>query len=343
MPDHPKVFRVAKLKTIANANGVKSSLQRSPLTPKDGLERDMPKLRRPVLTKHLAEPGKLAFRKPMLKKSRNVERELPEEEGFVSQRYTILDVINDGGMGTVCRAWDTMLKMHVALKMLKPEIVRDQEAVAQLKAEAAVAMRLSHENIVRIHNIEEENGHIFIVMEYVEGQTLRTILHQMGRLAKSAVLDIAHACKEALAYAHDLGVLHRDIKLDNLMINNEFRLKLLDFGIAVKISRGLNNAVLEGSPGYMSPEQLHGRPLDVRTDVFSFAVVLCELLTGVRAFPDIDDLQHMYDLKPRGIESIAEPVASVLLQGMACDANQRWRTVPEFYSAFEDALRPLIR
>ena len=153
-------------------------------------------------------------------------------------------------MGTICRAFDTMLKMDVAIKMLKPEIAQDRESLAQLKTEASVAMKLSHENIVRLHNIETEQGRIFIVMEYVEGQTLRTISQQMGPLSLPAVLDIAHACCEALTYAHSRGVLHRDIKPENLMIDSAFGLKLLDFGIAIKLARGQDKSeYLEGSPG----------------------------------------------------------------------------------------------
>lgn len=266
-----------------------------------------------------------------------------KDEPFSSKRYELRRVINEGGMGTIYQAWDTMLGMDVALKMLRPEIAKDAESVAQLKSEAAVAMKLSHENIVRLHNIEIEKDRIFIVMEYVEGQTLRAIIQDMGPLALEAVLDIAHACCSALGYAHARGVLHRDIKLDNLMINTDMTLKLLDFGIALKVARGHDQSeFLEGSPGYMSPEQLHGRPVDVRTDVFSLAVVLCELLTGLRTFPNVDDLHQMYDAAPMGIETIPAPVAEVLLKGMALDTEERWPTVEQFYHAFEQAIKPLI-
>jgi serine/threonine protein kinase len=183
---------------------------------------------------------------------------------FSSQRYQILNEISEGGVGTVFKAVDTMLKMEVAIKLLKPDIASDPAALAQLKAEAAVSMKLSHEHIVRLHNIENEKGHIFIVMEYVEGQTLREIMETMGALSLPAVLDIAHACVEALTYAHEQGVLHRDIKPENIMISNGMLLKLVDFGLAIKLSRGQDQSdFIEGSPGYLSPEQLHGLPVDV--------------------------------------------------------------------------------
>lgn len=264
-------------------------------------------------------------------------------EPFSSSRYQIRKEISEGGVGTVFLAYDTMLKMDVALKLLKPEIARDPEALAQLKAEAAVSMKLSHEHIVRLHNIENEKGHIFIVMEYVEGQTLREIIEAMGPLTLQAVLDITHACVEALTYAHEQGVLHRDIKPENIMINTSMILKLVDFGLAIKLAYGQeSNDMIEGSPGYLSPEQLHGLPVDARTDVFSLAAVVCELLTGKRAFPDTDHLKKMYDQDPVGIESLPPAVAQAIQWGLSREADSRYNTPAEFYAALEQVSRPLI-
>ena len=324
---------VLKPKSEIQVSGLPSKLDfKKPfLRKREGAPLDVPR----TVLKLRAEPTEDKPR-PMLRKLNPVDE-------FTSQRYSILHVISEGGMGTVCRAWDNMLKMDVALKMLRTEIARDPDSLAQLKAEAALAMKLSHENIVRLHNIETEKGRIFIVMEYVEGQTLRTIIQQMGPLALPAVLDIAHACSEALTYAHGRGVLHRDIKPENLMISNALGLKLLDFGIAIKLARGDDHSeYLEGSPGYMSPEQLSGSPVDVRTDVFSLAVVLCEVMTGLRAFPATQDLKQTYETDPRGIDVIPAPVAMVLLKGMARDVNHRWPSIADFYAALSQALRPLI-
>ena len=329
-----------------------------------GREGEMPRLRRPVMrakgkgitgksapqARRILSPKAVASLspKPEVRKSLFFKKAIPPQkkatgEEFISHRYSLLQVINEGEVGTVFRAFDTMLKMDVAIKMLKPEIARDPEAMAQIKSEAAVAMKLSHENIVRLHNIETENGRVFIVMEYVEGQNLRMIGEQMGPLALPAVLDIAMACAEALTYAHGRGVLHRDIKPENLMIDSALSLKLLDFGIAIKLSRGHDKSeYLEGSPGYMSPEQLHGHPLDARTDVFSLAVVICELMTGVRTFPQVETLKHMYDSDPCGMETIPAPLAEVLARGMALDPKQRWNSVADFYAAFLNAMRPLL-
>jgi len=246
-------------------------------------------------------------------------------------------------MGTIYRARDLMLKIDVAVKMLKSEVARNAKAMTELTEEAATAMKLSHEHIVRLHNIERENGRVFIVMEYVEGRTLRQIVREMGPLGYPSALDIAHACVVALTYAHQQGVLHRDIKPDNLMVNNEGILKVVDFGTAVKLERGGERSeYLEGTPGYMSPEQLHGLPLDVRTDVFSLATVLCELLTGQRAFPETADLTRLYDAEPVGLASLPAAPAEVLRRGMAVDVETRWPTPADFYTAFAEAVKPFL-
>lgn len=258
-------------------------------------------------------------------------------------RYQILDVIQEGGMGIVSRAWDSLLKMDVAIKTLRPEIAQDQEAMAQLKREASMAMRLSHENIVRLYTMDVKNDQVFLVMEYVRGQTLAAISQQMGPLAFPAVLDIAHACCTALTYAHAIGVLHRDIKPENLMVNEVMQLKLLDFGTALKMIPGQHpGEYLEGSPGYMSPEEWLGLPVDCRTDVFSLAVVLCELLTGQRAFPGIPMESYQASQEAAGLETLPEPVADVLRRGMAPDINDRYPSAAAFYEAFEQAMKPLL-
>jgi len=276
-------------------------------------------------------------------KSHQLKKSEKKSSAFSSQRYQISDTIGEGGVGTVFKAFDSMLKMDVAIKVLKPEIARDHEALAQLKAEAVVSMKLSHEHIVRIHNVESENEHVFIVMEYVEGQTLREIVEGLGALSLPAVLDITHACVEALTYAHEQGVLHRDIKPENIMVNSSMLLKLLDFGLAIKIARGQEQSdLIEGSPGYLSPEQLHGLPIDARTDVFSLAAVVCELLTGQKAFPHTDKLKYMYDEEPVGIQLLPSAVAQAIQWGLSRDANARYNTPAEFYAALEQVVRPLI-
>jgi serine/threonine-protein kinase len=258
-------------------------------------------------------------------------------------RYQIIDVIQEGGMGIISRAWDTLLKMDVAIKTLRPEIAQDHEAMSRLKSEAALAMRLSHENIVRLYTMDVENGQVFLVMEYVRGHTLAVISRQMGPLSFPAVLDIAHACCAALTYAHANGVLHRDIKPDNVMVNESMQLKLLDFGTALKLIPGQKSGqYVEGSPGYMSPEEWQGRPLDCRTDVFSLAIMLCELLTGKRAFEGMTKEVSPSSGEAAGIETLPVPVVDVLRRGMAPEINARHRSVAAFYEAFEQAMKPFL-
>ncbi len=306
-----------------------------------------PKLLIVKKTKPTVARGAAAFRIPKfgIRQATPIKKLNPQPEpaAFSSNRYKILKKINEGGVGTVFLAHDSMLKMDVAIKLLKAEISKNPEALAQLKAEAAVSMKLSHEHIVRLHNIEDEKGHIFIVMEYVDGQSLREIIEAMGALSLQAVLDITQACVKALTYAHDQGVLHRDIKPENIMISHSMILKLVDFGLAIRLAHGDQPSDnIEGSPGYLSPEQLHGYPVDARTDVFSLAAVVCELLTGKRAFPDTSNLKQMYDQEPVGIETLPPAVAQAIQWGLSREANSRYNTPAEFYAALEQVIEPLL-
>lgn len=274
---------------------------------------------------------------------KNEKKPSHERLSLSSNRYQLLNIIYKGSVGTVFKAMDKMLKMEVAIKLLKAATAQNQDAISQLKVEAAVALKLSHEHIVRLHNIESEKGRIFIVMEYVDGQTLREIIESMGALSLHTILDITHSCVGALTYAHRQGVLHRDIKPENIMINRQMSLKLLDFGLAIKMAKGHDKSdYIEGSPGYLSPEQLHGLPLDARTDVFSLAAVVCELLTGKRAFPETAQLKQLYDREPVGIETLHPEIAKVLQWGLSREANARYNTPTEFYAALEQAIRLVI-
>jgi serine/threonine-protein kinase len=227
--------------------------------------------------------------------------------------------------------------MDVALKFLPPAMNRDPVAVAELKREAVLAMRLSHKNIVRLHNIERENNRLFIVMEYVAGETLREVLQRMGPLSMASVAAIARACAVALDYAHGQHILHRDIKPENLMVDRDGQLKIVDFGIAVRV-QSAPGVTVEGTPGYMSPEQLRHETPDARADVFSLGAVLCELLTGKRVFPDRGDLKRLFEFPPAGLADVPPPVRDVLARALDLDRERRWSSVREFYAALEQAL-----
>src|SRR5688500_2501648 len=223
--------------------------------------------------------------------------------------YRILSKIGEGGMGQVYKAEDTKLGRHVALKLLAPESTRDLTAKRRLLAEAQSASVLNHPNIVTIYSIEEADGLDFIVMEFVEGETLGAHIALNGALPLTSLLDMSVQIAGALPAAHATGVIHRDIKPGNIMITSKGVVKVTDFGLA-KLMRLNSDAidrealtlaanltgpgVVMGTAAYMSPEQTRGEPLDVRSEIFSLGSVLYEAATRARPFagPSILSIMH---------------------------------------------------
>jgi hypothetical protein len=208
--------------------------------------------------------------------------------------YRLIARVGAGGMGEVWRAEDTRLGRTVAIKVLPPSVLADVEATARLKREARTAAQLYHPSIATIHSIEQDGDHIFIVEEFVEGESLARVIRR-GGLSESEICRIARAVADALAEAHAKGIVHRDIKPDNIIVAGN-RVKVLDFGIAKQV--GVVNApasetptafvtqqgMILGTIHYMSPEQALGKTIDGRADVFSLGVVLYEMATGRRPF-----------------------------------------------------------
>lgn len=208
--------------------------------------------------------------------------------------YRLIARVGVGGMGEVWRAEDTRLGRTVAIKVLPPSVLADAEAIARLKREARTAAQLYHPSIATIHSIEQDGDHLFIVEEFVEGESLTQVIKR-GGLSESDVCRIARAVADALAEAHAKGIVHRDIKPDNIIVAGN-RVKVLDFGIAKQVGIAgapssetptafvTQQGMILGTIHYMSPEQALGKTIDGRTDVFSLGVVLYEMATGRRPF-----------------------------------------------------------
>jgi serine/threonine protein kinase/tetratricopeptide (TPR) repeat protein len=223
---------------------------------------------------------------------------VPEPLFHVGQdvlHYRIVDKIGAGGMGEVYRATDTKLGRDVALKVLPAGMARDPERLQRFQREARSVAALNHPHIVTIYSVEEDHGVHFLTMELVEGLSLDHLIPSNG-LSVAQVVEIASALADAIAAAHEKGIVHRDLKPANLMVTTNGRVKILDFGLAKDVSTsGPSGATLTaadltqaglvmGTPAYMSPEQITGRDVDHRTDIFSLGVVLHEMITGKRPF-----------------------------------------------------------
>src|SRR5450755_4392285 len=209
--------------------------------------------------------------------------------------YEIQSPLGTGGMGEVYRATDTKLGRDVALKVLPAEMARDPERLARFRREAKALAQIDHPNIVTIYSVEDFDGVHFLTMQLVEGLPLDGLISQSG-LPVDQIIAIAGSLAAALAAAHEKGIVHRDLKPANVMITNDGRVKVLDFGLAKEAAPDKPNdatmtltnptqpGVVMGTPAYMSPEQISGQPLDYRTDIFSLGVILYEMAAGKRPF-----------------------------------------------------------
>ncbi len=207
---------------------------------------------------------------------------------LLAGRYHILGVIGRGGMGVVYRAHDRELVEEVAIKTIRRDLLSGDPVLAeQLKSEIRLARRISHRNVVRTHDLGEADGIAFVTMEYVQGLTVRELLDTRGRLSVASALALARQFTEALAVAHAAGVIHRDVKPENALLDGEGVLKVMDFGIArfaAASSARTQSGLIVGTPAYMAPEQLVGEEVDARADLYALGVVLYECLTGQAPF-----------------------------------------------------------
>ena len=202
----------------------------------------------------------------------------------LGERYRIVGLLGRGGMGEVYRADDLKLEQPVALKFLPRALEGDSERLERLYGEVRMARQVSHPAVCRVWDIGEAEGQHFLSMEFVDGENLASLLRRIGRLPQDKALDIARQVAAGLAAAHEKGVLHRDLKPANVMLDGQGKVRLTDFGLAGLAEALSGDDVRSGTPSYMSPEQLQGREVTVRSDIYALGLLIYELVTGRRAF-----------------------------------------------------------
>lgn len=288
-------------------------------------------------------------------------RDLPAN-GAVVSRYVVTKPIGRGGMGVVFLAWDPTLNRSITLKLLHADRGRDASENAMLLREAQAMARLSHPNVVTVHDAGIFDERVFLAMEFVDGETLRTWM----RAKERTWTDILEAFVEAgrgLAAAHSAGMVHRDFKPGNVMVGRDGRVRVTDFGLAFRpetegvasdpsVSLGLDTSqertrtgVLKGTPAYMAPEQFRGERADARSDQFSFCVALFEALYGVRPF-DAEGIGQLRDAVLRGVpatpppeRSVPSAIHEVVSRGLRTDPTARFGTMADLLAALDGARR----
>jgi serine/threonine protein kinase/tetratricopeptide (TPR) repeat protein len=257
-------------------------------------------------------------------------------------RYQIVEEIGRGGMGVVYKAIDRELDRVVALKMIRPELSSDPKMVEQFKRELTLASEISHEHVIRIHDLGETGGIKYISMKYIDGSSLRDLIRTTGRLTTEKAIGIAEQVCMALAAAHKQGVIHRDLKPENIMLDRKGNVYVMDFGIARSLGAAEVTAkgMIIGSPHCMSPEQAQGRTADTRSDIYSLGCILYEMVTGRKVFDadTVEALIHKHvseapaspsDLNPR----IPRSLEAVVLKCLEKDPARRYASAAELKDA----------
>jgi serine/threonine protein kinase len=266
---------------------------------------------------------------------------------ILGNRYEIMERIGGGGMAIVYRALDMLLNRSVSIKVLRSQFVSDEDFVRRFRREAQAAASLSHPNIVNIYDVGTEGEIYYIVMEYVDGKTLKEIIQERGPLPIEEAIDIAKQICNALHHAHENNIVHRDIKPHNVLISKEGRVKVTDFGIARAITSNTmtHTGSVLGSVHYFSPEQARGGITDVKSDIYSLGVVLYEMVTGELPFsgesPITVALKHLQDyfVEPRQLNpEIPQSVENIILKALAKDPHVRYPSTREMYHDLENAL-----
>ncbi len=288
----------------------------------------------PAKAKHSSDLAfKRAEHRPPSEGSQQESDGASDEESL--GRYRLDEQIGEGGSGRVYRAHDLLLDMPVAIKLLHPHLYHDAQALGELQAEARTCMSLAHPHIVRLFNLDKRSGHYLLVMEYIDGASLGSILQENPGQSPAFICGMVQAIAAALDYAHGEGVTHSDLTPANILVTASGIPKLIDFGIAALANhQAPPGELIAGTPSYMSPEQLRGEPVGPATDIFAFGVVAYQMLSGYlpqAAEATLADLAY----QPRPpLVGISDATAAVLRRALAFDPADRWPAA----GAFADAL-----
>ena len=267
---------------------------------------------------------------------------------MINGRYEIIRSVGEGGMANVYLALDTILNRKVAVKILRGDLAEDEKFVRRFQREAISASSLNDPNIVEVYDVGEDDGKYFIVMEYVEGKTLKQLIKKRGSLTLPEVVDIMLQLTSAIAHAHESYIIHRDIKPQNVIILEDGRVKIMDFGIAVALNAGeltQTNSVM-GTVYYIPPEQANGGKATVKSDIYSLGILMYELVTGHVPFkgenPVEVAIKHMNEEIPTICEydpEMPQSIENIILKAAAKNPRNRYSSAMEMHNDLKTALK----
>jgi len=251
-----------------------------------------------------------------------------------ADRYETIEELGRGGMGAVYRVEDTKAKEEIAVKLIKPEIAADKKTIERFRKELTTARKISHRNVCRMYDLGEHNGTHFITMEYVPGEDLKSFIRRSKRLSIHGIVSIVKQVCEGLIEAHNLGIVHRDLKHANIMIDKQGNARIMDFGIARSLkSEGLTGeGIAIGTPEYMSPEQVEAEEIDQRSDLYSLGVILYEMATGQLPFQGNPE-----ELNPQ----IPAEFSGAILRCLEREKNKRFHDANELFSVLDSIEKAL--
>src|SRR5215471_13831312 len=270
-----------------------------------------------------------------------------EPGSVLGNRFEILQLLGEGGMGAVYKAHDRELERDVALKLIRPELARNPEILQRFKQELILARQVTHRNVIRIFDLGQAEGHKYITMEYLAGRDLRAVLREKGKLPPEEAAKIVLQICRALEAAHAEGVIHRDLKPQNIMLDANGRAYVMDFGIArsAYLPGMTQTGALVGTPEYMSPEQAKGEKLDERSDLFSLGVILYELLVGTSPYHSDTPLATLWrriQEKAKPLDeidpTIPSPLCGIVARALEIEPRERFSNATEFAQHLESWL-----